>query len=234
MHHATRPAPASLSGARPPQRDLLPIPSTSTGPAPAPSSRRPSRTASAAIRLALRAASSGSWPMRQVRGERPRSGCSPNRARHRRGSARRGSRRAARRRRRGPSPRRGAPRSRPPPLARARGSRAQAPPTSASSPAAASTRASGRFGVTTRHARQQLGAQGVLGVLGEQPGAALGDHHGVEHHRRVAHELERPPHRRDRRGAAEHADLDRVDADVLRDRAHLLDDRLRRAPGRPR
>ena len=49
-------------------------PNTSTGPAPAPSPRRPSRTASAAICFARRAASSGSSPSASCGGERRRVG----------------------------------------------------------------------------------------------------------------------------------------------------------------
>ena len=171
-----------------------------------------------------RAASSGSCRARGAP-RAPRSACSRTRARRRRGGARPGSPRAARRRRR-----RRPPASRWPPgdhdggrperVHRARELRRRA-----ASGAAAGQRA--RLGHVRRddgRARHQPRPERLLGVLVEQPRAALGDHHRVEHHRRARHEVERPAHGLDRLGGPEHPDLDRVDADVLGDRADLLDD----------
>jgi hypothetical protein len=79
-----------------------------------------------------------------------------------------------------------------------------------------------------RDLRQERRAQRAERMLVEQPGAALGDHHGVQDHRCSGDQVERARHRLDRLCGSEHADLDRVDADVLRDRADLLDDRLGR------
>jgi len=74
--------------------------------------------------------------------------------------------------------------------------------------------------------RNSTSAEGRLRV--EQDGAALGDHHRVEDDRGIADEREGVANRLDRRSVSEHADLHRVDADVARDRAHLLDDHLGR------
>ncbi len=79
-----------------------------------------------------------------------------------------------------------------------------------------------------RGQRQQPLDQRRPRLVVEQHGAALGDHHRIEHHRRLADEAERLDHRLDRLRGAEHADLDRVDPDVFGDRADLGDDRLRR------
>ena len=68
-----------------------------------------------------------------------------------------------------------------------------------------------------------------LGVLVEQPRAGLGDHHRVDHDRRAGRQqVEGLPHRPRAGHASEHPDLDRVDADVLDDGAHLRDDHRRR------
>ena len=83
------------------------------------------------------------------------------------------------------------------------------------------------FGVTTRGQRQQALDQRRARLLVEQHRAALGDHHRVDHHRRLADEAQRLDHRVDGLRRAEHADLDRVDADVLGDRRDLGDDRSR-------
>ena len=92
--------------------------------------------------------------------------------------------------------------------------------------------ASGTFGVITVDERQQLADDRLAGGLVEQHGARLGDHHGVEHDRGAGLEQrERLAHGAHGLGGAEHADLDRVDADVLGDGADLLDDERRRAPG---
>ena len=208
-------------------------PRTSTGPAPAPMARRPSRTASEATRLASRAAASRSSPQRQPR--RQRRGVRAARSvRGAVGVARPGEldhalaveddvdRLLA-------VPAGDHDRAR----ARARGPRAPAPrPSSASSPA--STRASGRLGVTTvARGDDELDERG-LGVLVEQPRAGLGDHHRVDDDRRPGRQqVERLPHRPRAGHAAEHPDLDRVDADVLDDGAHLRDDHRRATPPRP-
>ncbi|MEJ7714572.1 MAG: hypothetical protein WKF40_02215 [Thermoleophilaceae bacterium] len=65
-------------------------------------------------------------------------------------------------------------------------------------------------------------------LLGQQDRAALGDHHGVHHDRGTAREVQRPVHGVDRGHVAQHADLHRIHADVLGDRPHLVDHRLRR------
>ena len=58
--------------------------------------------------------------------------------------------------------------------------------------------------------------------------AALGDHHRVEHHGRLADQVERLARRPRSSRRAEHPDLHRVDPDVVGDRPHLTDDRLGR------
>ena len=98
----------------------------------------------------------------------------------------------------------------------------------AASPSPGSSRASGRFGVTTVARGRTPLDQRRLGVRVEQRRAALGDHHRVDHDRRVADEVERLDDRLDRRLVAEHPDLDRVDADVGGDRLDLGDDDLGR------
>ena len=99
-------------------------------------------------------------------------------------------------------------------------------------PRPASTRASGRFGVITVARGSSALDERRAGVVVEQHRAGLGDHHGVDHDRRAGLEqVERLVDRRDDLGRAEHADLHRVDADVLGDRADLLDDERRPAPG---
>ena len=64
----------------------------------------------------------------------------------------------------------------------------------------------------------------------EQPRAGLGDHHRVDDDRRARPAAGRapPPPPRSLGRAAEHPDLDRVDADVLDDGPHLRDDHRRR------
>jgi hypothetical protein len=75
-------------------------------------------------------------------------------------------------------------------------------------------------------ARDEQRPERVLGVLVEKPHTALGDHHRVEHDRRVRDEFERPADSLDGRRRAEHADLHGIHADVLGDRANLLDNDL--------
>ena len=84
-----------------------------------------------------------------------------------------------------------------------------------------------------RRARHEQRPERLLGVLVEQPGAALGHHHRVEHHRRVRYEVERLAHGLDRLDGAEHPDLHGIHADVVRHGAHLLDDHLAAAAGTP-
>ena len=158
---------------------------------------------------------------RRGRGTRraPTSGCSPSRARRRPGSA---ARRSAASRRvdqhvgavvgvaagdddRLRPERRASPR--------------RAPRRGAGSPSPESARASGRFGVSDGRARQHPLDQRRLRVRVEQRRAALGDHHRVDDDRRRADQVERLDHRVDRRLVGEHADLDRVDADVVGDRS---------------
>ena len=78
--------------------------------------------------------------------------------------------------------------------------------------------------MTTVARGQQQRPQRLLGVVVEQAGAALGDHHRIEHDREPRHEVERSLDGVDRLDGAEHADLDGIDADVLDHRPHLLDD----------
>ena len=199
-------------------------PSTSTGPAPAPSSRRPSRTASPATsrasarRLERRARRARAAPRAS------RSACSPSRARRRRDGARRGSRRTS-----SPSKNRsvaslavaaGDDDAR---RARARGrARAElAPASSVLAVAPASTRASGRFGVTTvARGRMQLAQRRPRASCSSSRATGLGDHHRVE--RRPACPAASSSSARATasiaRDAAEHPDLHRVDAEVLRRR----------------
>ena len=83
--------------------------------------------------------------------------------------------------------------------ARARGlARAARPAVGVAVPRAGQHARLGKVRGDDRHARQQPLAQRLLGVLVEQPGAALGHHHRVEHDRRVADEIERLGHRLDR------------------------------------
>ena len=70
--------------------------------------------------------------------------------------------------------------------------------------------------------RQEPLLQGVDGVSRKQPAAALGDHDGVEHHEAGLAAHERVGHRLDLLDRAEHADLDRVDANVVKERVDLL------------
>ena len=60
----------------------------------------------------------------------------------------------------------------------------------------------------------------------EQHGAALRDHDRIEHHRRIAHVVERLRDRRDGLLVAKHSDLHGVDPDVAGDRSHLSQDGL--------
>ena len=62
----------------------------------------------------------------------------------------------------------------------------------------------------------------------EQYRPTFGDHHRVQDDRRVGDEIERLLDRVDRGLVTQHADLDGVDADVGRERAHLRDDHVRR------
>ena len=74
-----------------------------------------------------------------------------------------------------------------------------------------------RFGVTTVDEREQPLDQRRARRGLEQLRTRLRDHHRVEHHRGSgAERLQRLGHRLDRGRRAEHPDLDRVDADVLR------------------
>ena len=78
------------------------------------------------------------------------------------------------------------------------------------------------------HAREQPLDERRTGLVREQRRAGLGDHHGVEHDRRGGIQLvERAVDGGDRLDRAQHPDLDRVDADVALDGAHLGDDQLR-------
>ena len=161
-------------------RRRVPRPSTSTGPAPAPRSRSPSRTA--LRRDALGLARGGLEVVAEREPRRERRGVRAARAvRGAVGVARAGRARPRARRRRT----RRSPRSRCPPVTTtARGPSAWTARASASPVERrrrpASTRASGRFGVTTvARGRIELDER-RLGVLVEQPRAGLGDHHRVE------------------------------------------------------
>ncbi len=103
----------------------------------------------------------------------------------------------------------------------------------ASSPVSAA--ASGMFGVATvaRGRICSISAARASGASSTAPG--LGDHHRVDDERRGGVELgQRLGDGPDRRLVAEHADLDRVDADVARDGADLGEDHLRARRPRPR
>ena len=77
--------------------------------------------------------------------------------------------------------------------------------------------------------RQQVGAwqkmhdQRRARRRGQQPRPGLGDHHRIEHHRALV-VTQGVRHRRDQTGLAQHADLDRVDADVAQHRRDLRGD----------
>ena len=214
-----------------PASAAAPTPSAFTGPAPAPSSRKPSRTASPATARAMRAASSGSIPRASPQASAdewvqpepcaaPSGWRSPGYLLHavaveeqvRRHLA------VAAGDHHDPGPE-GVHRPR---------QVARAPP-----PGPLRAAASARLGVDDGHARHQL-PQRLLGVGLQQARAALGHHHRVEHHGRLAHQVQRLPHRAHRLGRSDHPDLHGVDADVVDHRAGLLDDRLRRQAGRPR
>ena len=114
---------------------------------------------------------------------------------------------------------------------RARGrARASSSAVAASASRRASTRASGRFGVTTvaRGRSARTAPPRASGVEQRAPDSATitgSSTTGVP-----GGQQRRAPRRRPRssRRVAEHPDLDRVDADVLGDRADLRDDHLRR------
>ena len=158
----------------------------------------------------------------------PTSACSPTRARRRRRSAGRRSRIAP-----SASTSRSAPSSAWPPVTIT----APGPWASSASPSSRrrrplpQPRQRPRLGQVRRdHPRPRqhpLDQRRLRGGV-EQRGAARRDHHRVDHDRRVAHQLERLEHGIDRRLVGEHPDLDRVDAEVGGDRAHLGDDHLRR------
>ena len=77
--------------------------------------------------------------------------------------------------------------------------------------------------------RQQLVDDRLARLVVEQHGARLGDHHRVDHDRRVPlDELERVADGADRLRGPQHPDLDGVDADVVRHGPDLRDDHLRR------
>lgn len=69
---------------------------------------------------------------------------------------------------------------------------------------------------------RSLSFKASTGVSRKQPAAALGDHDGVEHHEAGLAAHERVGHRLDLLDRAEHADLDRVDANVVKERVDLL------------
>ena len=192
--------------------------------------RRPSRTASRGDRAcAARAASSGSGRARGAP-RAPRSGCSPSRARRRRGGARRGSRPA-----RSPSKKRSVAS-----LAVAAGDDDRAGPERvdragellgvgvlAASPA--STRASGRFGVTTvARGSDPLDAARLARLASSSTAPLSATITGSSTTGASPSRSSASVDRRDRLARAEHADLHRVDADVVGDRADLRDDHLRR------
>ena len=123
----------------------------------------------------------------RARGAPPasRSACSPSRARRRRGGGRRGARRARRRR-----SSRSVGVARWPPVTTT--ARARAASTAWASSAGvraalspASTRASGRFGVTTVARGRISATSAICGVGLEQPRPGLGDHDGVDDDRRA-------------------------------------------------
>ncbi len=64
-------------------------------------------------------------------------------------------------------------------------------------------------------AREQLGHQRGDGLLPDQRVAAGRHHHRVQHHALEPVMVDRPGHHLDDLGRMQHADLDRVDADVL-------------------
>ena len=159
-----------------------------TGPGPRPTPRSPSRTASAAICLRARAASSGSRPSASCAASaeewvQPEPCAAPS-----------GWRSPGISTSRSPSKKRSVACSRCPPVTTtARGPSAWTARASSSASAAPrrpsprvqrSSAASGRFGRDDRGPRHAAAsASAVLGVLVEQAGAALGDHHRVEDHR---------------------------------------------------
>ena len=104
------------------------------------------------------------------------------------------------------------------------------PPTArAASAPAASTRASGRFGVITVASGSSSRHDRRARLVVEQHRAGLGDHHRVNHDwHAVLDVTERLADRAHRLRRPEHADLDRVDADVGGHRPDLLDDELAR------
>ena len=76
--------------------------------------------------------------------------------------------------------------------------------------------------------RQQALDQRRPGFLVEQHGAALGDHHRIDHYRRLADEAKRLDHCLDGLSGPQHPDLDRGDANVFGDRPNLGEDHLGR------
>ena len=97
-----------------------------------------------------------------------------------------------------------------------------APPRRQAPSRPASTRASGRFGVSTLARGRISRTSGSWASGVEQPRARLGDHHRVHDHRRARGQLiERPRDGQRDLAGAEHPDLDRVHADVLDHRTHL-------------
>ena len=84
------------------------------------------------------------------------------------------------------------------------------------------------FGVTTAASGSRRSTSAARASSSSSDGAALGDHHRVDDDRRLADQRERLDHRVDGLRGPQHPDLDRVDADVFGDRAHLGDDHLRR------
>ncbi|BDZ50714.1 hypothetical protein GCM10025867_29550 [Frondihabitans sucicola] len=78
----------------------------------------------------------------------------------------------------------------------------------------------GDVGGDHRHEREDL-AQGADGVLVEEAVSARRDHHRVEHDRDLAHAGEEGPDRAHSASGSEHADLDRVDPDVVEQRDEL-------------
>ena len=205
-----------------------PMPSTSTGPGPAPMPRSPPRTAAAAIACARRAASSGSSPSASCAAStdecvQPDPCAAPS-----------GWRSPGISTSRSPSKNRSPPAARCPPVTTTAAG-PSACTARARSPASADGVEAGQRGRLHQVRRDHGGprheplAQRALGVGLEQPAAALGDHHRVEHHRHVAGSRSSARSTASIASAVpDHPDLHGVHADVLDHRPDLLDDRLGR------
>ena len=114
---------------------------------------------------------------------------------------------------------------------RARGARARAPRRRPSSPRRRARAPRGGSGVTTvaRGSSELDAAPRWASVVEQARAATRRPSPGRSRRACRGQQVERLAHGRDRLRGAEHADLDRVDADVLGDRAHLRDDRPRAA-----